>query len=217
MRTLTEDQRNLLKTHLSKTYIEYVELYDEIYDHYASAYEQGENDFESVLNNLDEQFTKEYINDNKTKLSKNIYKKVLALYKKEAIAFLLWPQIIISVLAVAIIMFLVYLLPYSTFLYYVLIPAMLLSLFPYLYFSIQIHRKLILPLNLKSASYEATNKIGSVVVIAFNFLNFISIIVRDNTSDSNNPYILGVSVLLFGWYSVITLKVFKQRIKHQLA
>jgi hypothetical protein len=216
MRSLSEKQRELLEIHLSKTRIRYVELYDEVYDHYASAYEQGNEEFENVLNNLHQQFTFEYIDANENCLTKKIFKNIRSIYKKEMISFLKWPKIIISVLSTIFLIVLASVMPATTFTYYILFPCMIFSVIPSGYYFIQEHRKLV-KRNLKSASLEAMNKVLFLPCLLFQTFVFLSGISFDGFNITENPIFLGVLFIIVLPFNIITIDVYKQKIKYQLA
>lgn len=212
MRNLTEEQQLFLKSHLTERRIEYIELYDEIYDHYVSAYESGNEEFEVLIKNLDQHFTQEYIDEQRETIVKRQYKNLLSIYKKELLSFFQWPQILTTVLLMIAVILLAHELENNIFMYYILIPNVVLLLIPFAYYGIQIHRKLIFPYNLKSAAYDALNKVGLIPVLIHNILIGINTI-----SQEGQPWISAISVILIFCYTIISIKVFKQRIKYQIA
>ncbi|SMG10150.1 hypothetical protein SAMN05661096_00295 [Marivirga sericea] len=215
MRKLSDNQKEELQIHLKQKLIEYVELYDEIYDHYASAYELGNDNFENIINGLDQTFTQEYIDEHRKQISKRIFKNIRSVYKKEINKFFRWPQIVTSVLFVALIVAVVYLLPLYSSIWYILFPTIAIPIVPFIYFLIQEHRKLV-PRNLKSASYQAMNKIGSLFSLVFNSALFFTSF-ADNWSHWVTAVVLGLSISVLIAYAVITLKVFKQKMRYQIA
>lgn len=215
MRKLTQDQKEKLKNHLSQRKIRYVELYDEIYDHYASVYEFGKEELEETIHQLDAHFTQAYINQHKEQISKSIYKSLLANYKKEFASFFQWPQIVTSIVTGLLIIALAYLIPEDIYKLYILLPCFVIPFVPFAYFFIQEHRKLV-PLNLKSAAFEVLNKLGIIPVLAFNAVNIL-LIFGDHLNKVETAILLGISVLILIVYDIITIKVFKQKIKYQMA
>lgn len=215
MRKLTEDQKEQLKSHLKKKLIEYVELYDEIYDHYASAYEQGDEHLDKVIIRLDQTFTQAYIDDHRKKIHKRIFKNIRSVYKKEIRNFFKWPQMVTSVLSALLIMTIAYFLPTESLKLYVLLPLLAIPMVPFLYFFVQEHRKLV-PRNLKSAAYEAINKIGIIPAIVFNVANLATFTGVDSNKEVS-AVILGLSIITLIAYDIITIKVFKHKVKYQMA
>jgi hypothetical protein len=214
MRKLTEDQHEDLRQHLKQKNIEYVELYDEIYDHYASAFELGQEKLEDVNNRLDQTFTQEYIDDHRKQIDKRIFKGIRSVYKKEMSKFFRWPQIMASILSGLLIMTVAFAIPLDLFKFYILIPCYAIPMIPFLYFFIQEHRKLV-PRNLKSASYQAMNKMAIIPLLVFNVANSITLF-GDNSNQEVSAFILGLSIIILIAYDIITIKVFKQKIKYQM-
>jgi hypothetical protein len=62
MRTLTSAEKDQLSKHIAKKPITYIELYNELFDHYASTFEKGDISLEDTLAQLDEHFHYQKVN-----------------------------------------------------------------------------------------------------------------------------------------------------------
>lgn len=91
---LTKEQQDLLAYHIAKKPIDYIELYNELYDHYAAAYENSEGTFEQTLEQLDEHFHYQKVKSINTGLLKKTKKSINQIYWTEFKDFWRWPQIV---------------------------------------------------------------------------------------------------------------------------
>lgn len=97
MRNLTTEQKEQLADHIAKKPIEYIELYNELYDHYASTYEKGNDNFEDTLSKMDDHFYFQRVKTINDCLLKKTKRCVNKIYWKELKEFWRWPQIITTI------------------------------------------------------------------------------------------------------------------------
>ena len=128
MRTLTTNQKQQLAIHLAKKPIEYIELYNELYDHYALAYENGENDFKNTLQILDQEFDYyKLVNINGNLVDKTT-KQANKIYLSEFKNFWRWPQIISTLAIIFLGYTLIEILPMDIIFWCILIPLTFFSI-----------------------------------------------------------------------------------------
>lgn len=73
MRMLSENEIQLIKAHLESLSLSYIEIYNELYDHYVTALEAvSEESFESRKNELDEEFAWSVVREMEKELLKNV-------------------------------------------------------------------------------------------------------------------------------------------------
>lgn len=82
MRTLTEIEIQTIKDRLDRCLIAYVEIYDELLDHYISALEQiPEEEFDRKKEALDDEFSWSVIKQMEKDLQKNAWKELMSASK----------------------------------------------------------------------------------------------------------------------------------------
>ncbi len=96
MRRLNEVQKKYLAEHIAKKPIEYIELYNELYDHYATTFENGNQEFEKTISRLDIIFDDLKIKRINSNLLNNTKKAVRDTYWREFKKIWCWPQIFIA-------------------------------------------------------------------------------------------------------------------------
>ncbi|WP_421873808.1 hypothetical protein [Marinoscillum sp.] len=104
MKTITKVELDTLKEYLGKRPFRYEEVYNEVVDHYASAYEGSDKDLYDVIREQDKHFTdkkirqidQQYITD----VKKQLYKAHLGLI----LGYFKWPQLLMT-LAVVLVFF----------------------------------------------------------------------------------------------------------------
>lgn len=73
MRMLSENEIQLIKARLESLSLSYIEIYNELYDHYVTALEAvSEESFESRKNELDEEFAWSVVREMEKELLKNV-------------------------------------------------------------------------------------------------------------------------------------------------
>lgn len=98
MRTINFEELEILKAHLNNRPFQYEEVYNEVLDHYATAYENSENELDQVLAEMDEVFpnhrialiNSKYLDDLRKQLRKSHWTIFLGNFR--------WPQIVYTIL-----------------------------------------------------------------------------------------------------------------------
>jgi hypothetical protein len=128
MRTLSTDQKEELAQHIATKPIKYIELYNELYDHYALAYENGEESFQQTVENLDEEFDYyKLVSINRNPVGKTM-KQANKIYLSEFKNFWRWPQIISTLAIIFLGYTFIKILPMNIIFWSILIPLTLLSI-----------------------------------------------------------------------------------------
>ena len=99
MKSISSEELDLLKEHLMQKPFKYEEVFNEVLDHYATAYEKSTADIEIVLSELDQHFTyrkvdeinSRYLNDLKKHLRKSHWTIFLGNFR--------WPQLMYTVIS----------------------------------------------------------------------------------------------------------------------
>ncbi len=98
MNKITNDELKTLRDHLLKKPFKYEEVFDEVLDHYASAYEQSELSLEEVISNQDHQFPNNKIED----INRRYYNDLRRHLRKDHFSIFLgnfrWPQLLTTLL-----------------------------------------------------------------------------------------------------------------------
>ena len=106
MNEIKAQELERIKKHLQQKPFTYEEVFDEVLDHYATAYESSELSMDKILDELDAEFThsrieeinKKYFNDLKKSLRKNHWLVFLGNFK--------WPQLINTLIYMVLIILL---------------------------------------------------------------------------------------------------------------
>lgn len=220
MRKLSNEQKEKLANHIAKKPIEYIELYNELYDHYASTYEQGEKDFDKILEVLDQEFDYykvKSINDN---LVDKTRKSVNQIYAEEFKNFWRWPQI----MSTLVILFLGYLfiefLPMKILVWYVFTPFLIFTTALLIYGGILTTRKKNGIKKYKSAHLASAHHFLTLPVTLFNLTVFLPALFLEPYKPriefyENYPLVPFILMLIFFIASYIGFKVFRTKIKVQ--
>jgi len=102
MREISQIQLSEFVNHLSAKKFSYQEVFDELLDHYASAYEQSEKSVKEIIQELDQDFTQSkiekiesrYLEDLKVKLRKSYFHLLAKRFK--------FPKIVVTILLVVL-------------------------------------------------------------------------------------------------------------------
>lgn len=94
MKAITSDQLDQLKTHLIKKPFKYEEVFNEVLDHYASAYEQSNQVLEEVVAELDMAFTHQKIDQINKKYFRDLRYHLRKTYFSILAGNFRWPQLI---------------------------------------------------------------------------------------------------------------------------
>jgi hypothetical protein len=224
MNRLDKDSTATLKDHLSKKPITYIELYEELYDHYASAYESSTTSLESVCNQLDTDFNDAYIAKLDRELPKKLNKSYRNAYWQEIKGFFRWPQFLITVLYVSTILLLVPYLGNKTVKLSLLIPSLSIPVTLMIFVWIKERQKT------AKTTYKSA-KLGPFIMYLnmgftfFNFLNFTAPIFINMFNKEVNtesllkayPSFTSIVLLVISALTVAGFKVYQKKIKPQLA
>ena len=98
MKTITKTELDTLKEYLGTKSFRYEEVYNEVIDHYATAYENSESSLDQVINDLDQKFSNKkieeintrYFNDLKSSLRRSHWTIFMGNFR--------WPQIVYTLL-----------------------------------------------------------------------------------------------------------------------
>jgi predicted permease len=213
---LNKDHKIHFSQYLQKKPIRYIELYNELYDHYATGYEEGNQDFETSLASTDEQFTWELIHEINQKVPKKTQKSLNQTILSEFRSFWKWPQILASLLVLLLTFILFIQLHYKVSAYIVgsvLIPYILLLTGLILYPKFTKKKKY------KSAYVDATSGTLILPVSLFNLSIFLPILIGEegNKFDlwSAYPLVPTIILLLFLFSIHIGYKVYKTKVRLQ--
>lgn len=220
MRTLTSEQKEQLANHIATKPIKYIEFYNELYDHYASAYESGEKCFEDTLTELDKHFHTDKIEQvNKYVISKT-KKVVRSIYWTELKGFWRWPQII-STFGILLL----------SALYIKVVPMdllLLIGIFPLLIFIMIIslkgyflgNRKKVGNKKFKSAHHKAAEYYQQLPLHLFNMTVLFPLIVLGPSTQKIHfyekyPIIVFLLLALFLSCAYIGMKIYRTKTKVQ--
>ncbi|WKV11679.1 hypothetical protein [Marivirga harenae] len=220
MKTITQEQKDQLAKHIANKPIDYIELYNELYDHYASAYETGEKNFEETLEQLDEHFhfqKVKRINDNLLKKTK---KSVNDIYWNEFKNFWRWPQILSTLGILFLAILLMGFIPVKSIVWYFLVPILALNVGLLIYGSILMYTKKRGKKRFKSAHFNATQHYLSLPTTIFNLTIFLPVLVLEPGKPTISifetyPIIVLLLLMLFFTSVYIGMKVFRTKIKVQ--
>jgi len=220
MRNLTQEQKMQLTEHIAQKPIKYIELYNELYDHYASAYERGKLTFPNTLVELDEHFHDDKIEAFNAYFLSKTKKTIRSVYWSEIKNFWKWPQIL-TTLGILVLAFISIKVVSMEFL-------LLIGLFPVLIFIFTVSmkgyflgkRKSIGHKSFKSAHHKATEYYQQLPLHIFNMTVFFPLIVLGPLHQKIHfyeqyPIIVFTMLALFLSAAYIGLKVYKTKIKVQ--
>lgn len=220
MRTLTVEQKEQLANHIAKKPIEYIELYNELYDHYASAYEKGDESFEEIIAELDEHFHYQKVKTINANLLKKTKKSVNAIYWTEFKNFWRWPQILTTLGFLSLGFFIIEYLPIKVVMWSVVIPMLVFNAGIFLYGLFLSQRKIIRFKKYKSAYLNASQFYLSLPTSIFNLAVLLPVIASEPETSGIHffeQYPLAVLILMIVFFTsgLIGLKVFKSKIRVQ--
>jgi len=220
MRKLSSEQKEQLQNHIAKRPVEYIELYNELYDHYASAYENGELSLEETLNELDEHFNYQKVKSINSKLLKKTKKTINDLYWREFKSFWRWPQVLTTICILLIGFFLFQNISVKGFVWFIIMPLLLFNV------GLNVYGPLLKSLNkvggrkLNSAHFNVSQHYINLPLTIFNLTTFLPIIVLSSEYPGihfyeSYPFVLFVLFTLFISSAIIGFKVFRTKIKIQ--
>lgn len=219
MRTLTKDQKKYLAEHIAKKPIKYIELYNELYDHYASAYENGDGSFESTISQLDVQFIDEEVKAINKKIYKKTRKSVNAIYWKNFKNFWSYPHILSTLVFLVLGIFLIEIFQIMTIIRYVVFPIIIINAIISIY---GIYLSRIKEYGHKEFQSAHLNASALYWLIPMQILN-ICMIKPSFITDTkwgmhyfeNYPFIILFFMILFYISSFVGWKLFNSKIKVQ--
>ncbi|SMG10143.1 hypothetical protein SAMN05661096_00294 [Marivirga sericea] len=217
---LTKEQQDLLANHIAKKPIDYIELYNELYDHYASAYENSEGTFEETLEKLDEHFHYQKVKSINAGLLKKTKKSVNDIYWTEFKNFWRWPQIVTTLGLIILGFTLLQLVSIKLIMWSVVIPMLIFNAGIFLYGQ-YLGRKN----EYGSKKYKSAHLYASQFYLTFPTSIFNLAVILPLMAGSPNtpgihffeqyPIIVLILMTLFLSSATIGLKVFKSKIKIQ--
>lgn len=220
MRKLSNEQKEKLANHIAKKPIEYIELYNELYDHYASAYEKGEKSLEETLEELDDHFHYQKVKRINSNLLKKIKRSVNEIYWREFKNFWRWPQIVSTLGILFLGILLVETILVESIVWYILVPTLVINAGLLAYGSILKNIKKQAGKKFESAHFKATQYYLSLPTSIFNLSIFLPVLALEpgkstiSIFDKYPAIVLALLMLLFT-SAYIGFKVFRTKIKVQ--
>lgn len=220
MNTLSPEQELKLANHIARKPIEYIELYNELYDHYASTYESGTATFEATLKELDIHFDYLKVRNINENLIKKTKKAVNKIYWKEFKKFWQWPHITVTIGLLLIGFLLLESIPVKPIVWFVLIPIMLFNVSLMLYSSVLKNKNKYGGKKLKSAHYSTIHHFLNLPITLFNMSIFLPILFLESSTSridflGQSPIIVLLLLTIFLTSAHISFKVFRTKISLQ--
>ena len=104
MRTIKPEELEDLKKHLLEKPFKYEEVYNEVLDHYATAYEESEETLEKLINDLDQKFSNSKIEEINTRYFDDLKRSLRKSHWTIFIGHLRWPQLAFTlILSIALV------------------------------------------------------------------------------------------------------------------
>ncbi|WP_375581406.1 hypothetical protein ABWH96_10490 [Marivirga tractuosa] len=220
MKTLTSEQKTQLAEHIANKPIQYIELYNELYDHYASTYEKGENDFKTTLENLDQEFDYFKLVSINMNLVGKTMKTANKLYLSEFKKFWRWPQIISTLVVILLGYTLIEILPMNFIFWCILIPLSAFTVGIPAYGYILSRLKKYGNKRLNSAHLSATTHFLILPTSIFNMSAMFPVLILEPYQPRQDfyvqyPLVPLFMILLFFSLAYIGFKLFRTKIKVQ--
>ncbi len=102
MRTISKIELDTLKEYLGTKPFQYEEVYNEVIDHYATAYEQTEKELNDIIRDQDEHFTDKKIKEIDKQYIAEVKRQLFKAHLGLIFGYFKWPQCLISLSAVAL-------------------------------------------------------------------------------------------------------------------
>ena len=220
MRILTPEQKEQLALHIAKKPIDYIELYNELYDHYASAYEKGDESFEEVIEQLDDHFHYQRIKSINANLLKKTKKSVNEIYWTEFKNFWRWPQIVTTLIVLFLGFMLIEFFPIKSIMWFVIIPLLIFNVSLIVYSLILKQRNKYGNKRFESAHLASTHHFFRLPITLFNLTIFLPAFFLEpyqvrTAFYANHPLIPFILMMVFFIAAYIGFKVFRTKIKVQ--
>ncbi|MGM0581209.1 MAG: hypothetical protein ACQETL_11050 [Bacteroidota bacterium] len=220
MRTLSSIQKEQLAKHIAEKPIEYIELYNELFDHYSSAYEKDEESFDATLEALDDHFHHQKVKSINHNLLKKTKSSVNEIYWAELKDFWRWPQIISTIGFLIIIIALINFTSIKLLVWYIIIPMLFFNTSLLLYGTYLRKRKKYGNKKFKSAHFNASQHYLNLPTTIFNLCIFLPVMALESDSSrvlffENYPVVVFILLILFSTSAYIGFKVFRTKIRIQ--
>ena len=217
---LTKEQQAELAEHIAKKPIDYIELYNELFDHYASAYEKDDQSLEETIDELDAHFHYQRVKRINGNLLKKTKKSVNEIYWTEFKNFWHWPQIISTIGILVSCFFLIEFAPTKSIVWYVLVPTLVFNGSLLVYGSILKYSRKQGKKKFESAYFSATQHYLSLPTTIFNLTIFLPVLILEPGKSTIGvfeayPFIVLFLLILFITSAYIGFKVFKTKIRIQ--
>jgi len=102
MSTISREDLVIIKKNLSKKPFTYEEVYNEVLDHYATAYEQSEGELQVVMSELDEEFNDHKIRQINSRYFNDLKKSLRNTHWKMFIGNFRYPQVVNTIIYILI-------------------------------------------------------------------------------------------------------------------
>lgn len=220
MRNLNDIQKKNLAEHIAKKPIGYIELYNELYDHYASAYENGDGSFKETIEKLDDHFHYDKVKAINANLLKKTKKSVNGIYWSEFKNFWRWPQILTTLGVLLLAYFTIEFLPMDKIMWYIFVPSLLFFVGILLNSYILTKTKKYGNKRFKSAHLASTHHYLTFPITLFNLSIFMPALFLEPYQPRsefyiNYPVVPFVMMMFFFIAAYIGLKVFRSKIRVQ--
>lgn len=220
MRTLTQEQKEQLANHIAKKPIQYIELYNELYDHYASAYEKGEGSFAKTIEELDSHFDYGKIKRIDNNLLKKTKKSVNEIYWKEFKDFWRWPQIVSTLGMLIFGIFLIRFFEMKIIMWFIIMPILVFNAGIVVYGLILRQKNKKGSKKFESAHLRTAQHYLTFPATLLNLSLFLPVLAFD-AEKSHYDFIIQYPIIVFGLLLICTtsayigLKVFRTKIRVQ--
>lgn len=217
MKAITTKELELLKEHLIKKPFKYQEVYLEVLDHYASAYEQSDDSLEETIAKPDRAFPNARIEDINARYIKDLTRQMRKAHFTFFTKFFRWPQIVTTLLVIALFMVAApYVQEYKPVKVSIFVGLGMVPLLLFIYAAIKAFRlRQSLPGKLKNAHYHA---LGVFSVLTLNYLQ-IQTFYRFFTDDEKgnvldvSPYLTAGFLLIGLALCSTTIQLFNTKVK----
>ncbi len=102
MKSINSEELDQLKEHLIKKPFQYQEVFLEVLDHYSSAYEQTEEGIDETISRLDIEFTNQKVESINKQFIQDLTRKMRNAHLTVFTNYFRWPQLMISLLVIAL-------------------------------------------------------------------------------------------------------------------
>tara|TARA_B100001250_G_C19678700_1_gene734856 strand:+ start:438 stop:1103 length:666 start_codon:yes stop_codon:yes gene_type:complete len=217
MKIITTQELDLLKDHLIKKPFKYQEVFLEVLDHYASAYEQSDDSLEETIVKTDRVFPNARIEDINSRYIKDLTRQMRKAHFTFFTNFFRWPQIITTLLVIALFMlFAPYIQDYKPLKVSIFLGLGIVPLLLFFYAAVRSFRlRQRLPGKLKNAHYHA---LGVFSVLTLNYLQIQTFYklfsgVENGHVMDISPYLTALFLLVGLALCSTTIQLFNAKVK----